>query len=78
MEPELARYWAEVVNGVTDVKRTTIDVRTLGSDAAQEMGVFAMKTRTTPPQTLSGKFVIIWRRSDGDWKFATDIWNTDR
>lgn len=71
-------YWAGVVKGVTDVKLTTIDVRPLGPDAAQETGVFSMKTRTTPPQTLSGKFVIIWRRSGADWKLATDIWNADQ
>ena len=76
--PGIERYWAEVVKGVTDVKLTTVDVRTMGPDAAQETGVFAMKTRTTPPQTLSGKFVIIWRRSGGDWKLATDIWNADK
>ncbi len=76
--PAIERYWADVVKGVTDVKLTTIDVRPLGPDAAQETGSFSMKTRTTPPQTLSGKFVIIWRRSGGDWKLATDIWNSDQ
>ena len=75
--PAIERYWAEVVKGVTDVKLTTLDVRTLGPGAAQETGAFSMKTRTTPPQTLSGKFVIIWRRSGGNWKLATDIWNAD-
>ena len=74
----IQRYWAEVVKGVTDFKLTTIDVRTMGPNAAQETGAFSMKTRTTPPQTLSGKFVIIWQRSGGDWKLATDIWNADQ
>ena len=63
---------------VGDLKLTAIDVKPLGSDAAREVGTFALKTKGSQPQDLSGKYVVIWQKVGTDWKLATDIWNSDK
>jgi ketosteroid isomerase-like protein len=55
-----------------------VDVQPLGTNAAQEIGSFTLATKAQPPQTIAGKYVVIWRKAGGDWKLATDIWNMNK
>ena len=71
-------YWTGAGAQVGDLKLTAIDVKPLGSDAAREVGTFALKTKGPQPQDLSGKYVVIWQKVGTDWKLATDIWNSDK
>jgi ketosteroid isomerase-like protein len=54
---------------------TTIDVKRLGTAAAREIGTFSLKTKSSPPKDVTGKYVVVWEKVGGDWKFANDIWN---
>ena len=31
-----------------------------------------------PPQEVVGKYAVVWRKIDGRWKLATDIWNANK
>ena len=71
-------FWTKAAEGISDFKLTTVDVKPLGNDAAREIGTFTLKTKGQPPQEVAGKYVVVWQKVGGDWKLATDIWNTDK
>jgi uncharacterized protein (TIGR02246 family) len=71
-------FWTKAAEGVSDLKLTTIDVRPLGTDAAQEIGSFSLRTKGQQAQEVTGKYVVIWQKAGTDWKLATDIWNTNK
>jgi ketosteroid isomerase-like protein len=76
-EPESRRF-GPVVAQASELKLTTQSVRALGSEAAQEIGTFMLKTRGQDPQEMAGKYVVIWQKVGSEWKIATDIWNTNK
>jgi uncharacterized protein (TIGR02246 family) len=71
-------FWRQAAQQLTDAKLTTVDVLPLGAEAAREIGTVTLKTKTQPPQEIVGKYAVVWRKSGGDWKLATDIWNTNK
>ena len=30
------------------------------------------------PQEVTGKYVVVWRKINDQWKLATDIWNMNK
>ena len=60
---------------VGDPKLTTLDVKSLGPNAAREIGTFSFKTKAPSPQEVTGKYVVVWEKVGNDWKLASDIWN---
>ena len=71
----IGTMWKGMAEQVTDPKVTTIDVKRLGPAAAREIGTFSLKTKSSPPKEVTGKYVVVWERVGRDWKLATDIWN---
>ena len=71
-------FWTKAAEGIGDFKLTTVDVKPLGNDSAREVGTFTLKTKGQPPQEVAGKYVVVWQKVGGDWRLATDIWNTDK
>ena len=67
--------WKSMAEQVTDPKLTTVDVKPLGPSAAREIGTYVLKTKGSPPQEVTGKYVVVWEKVGDDWKLATDIWN---
>ncbi len=61
-----------------DARLTAVDVQPIGSDAAREIGTFSFKTKGNTPQDVSGKYVVVWRKVNNQWKLATDIWNMNK
>ena len=76
--PAIQAYWAGAIQQVTDVHLSTLDVRTLGPGSVQEIGTYSMRAKGPAPQTLTGKYVVIWRKVGRDWQLATDAWNADQ
>jgi uncharacterized protein (TIGR02246 family) len=65
--------------GLPTLTLTTTEVTEVG-DTAYEVGSYTMKLQPAgaPVANDSGKYVVIWKRqTDGAWKLAVDIWNTD-
>ena len=74
----IGAMWKAMAEQVTDPKVTTIDVKRLGPAAAREIGTFSLKTKSSPPKEVTGKYVVVWERVGRDWKLATDIWNESK
>jgi len=74
----IGAMWKGMAEQVTDPKVTTIDVKRLGPAAAREIGTFSLKTKSSPPKEVTGKYVVVWERVGRDWKLATDIWNESK
>jgi uncharacterized protein (TIGR02246 family) len=75
---KIAAFWGQAVQQMGDIKLTTIDVLKLGRNAAREVGTVTAKTKGASPQDIVGKYAVVWRRIDGQWLLATDIWNTNK
>jgi uncharacterized protein (TIGR02246 family) len=71
----IGAMWKSMADQVTDPKVSTIDVKRLGPSAAREIGTYSLKTKTSPPKELTGKYVVVWEKVGKDWKLAADIWN---
>jgi uncharacterized protein (TIGR02246 family) len=67
--------WKSTAEQVSDPKFTTLDVKPLGPSAAREIGTFSLKTKGSPPQEVTGKYVVVWEKIGSEWKLAADIWN---
>jgi uncharacterized protein (TIGR02246 family) len=71
-------FWRQAAQQMGDAKLTTLDVLPLGRNAAREIGTVTLKTKSQPPQEIVGKYSVVWRKIGGQWKLATDIWNTNK
>ena len=71
-------FWRQAAQQMGDAKLTTLDVLPLGRNAAREIGTVSLKTKSPPPQEIVGKYAVVWRKIGGQWKLATDIWNTNK
>jgi uncharacterized protein (TIGR02246 family) len=71
-------FWRQAAQQMGDAKLTTLDVLPLGPEAAREIGTVTLKMKSHPPQEIAAKYVVVWRKAGGDWKLATDIWNTNK
>jgi ketosteroid isomerase-like protein len=72
----IKNFWQTAMNtmGITAVKLQTIDFEPLG-DAGFEIGrarlEFAIGT-----QPVDVKYVVLWKREEGEWKWDVDMWST--
>ena len=73
--PAIEAMWKGMAEKVGDPKLTTLDVKALGPSAAREIGTFSLMTKSSPPQQVTGKYVVVWEKVGSDWKLAADIWN---
>jgi ketosteroid isomerase-like protein len=68
-------YWkgAAAALGVTGAKLHTLEM-TVAGESAQEVGRAEVTTRAGgPPVEL--KYVVLWKREGGAWKWDVDCWN---
>jgi ketosteroid isomerase-like protein len=69
-------FWQTAINtmGITAVTLQTIDFEPL-RDAGFEIGrarlEFAIGT-----QPVDVKYVVLWKREEGEWKWDVDMWST--
>jgi uncharacterized protein (TIGR02246 family) len=71
-------FWDNTMQQLGDGKLTAVDVQPLGPDAAREIGTFSFKEKGNTPREVNGKYVVVWRKINGQWKLATDIWNMNK
>jgi uncharacterized protein (TIGR02246 family) len=71
----IQKLWQGVVaSGIKGATLTTSEVETHG-DTAHEVGNYEMKVEGGKVVDR-GKYVVIWKREQGQWKLHRDIWNT--
>jgi uncharacterized protein (TIGR02246 family) len=71
-------FWKKAMEQLADPKLIAVDVQSLGPAAAREIGTFSFKSKGHPAQEIAGKYVVVWRNINGQWKLATDIWNMNK
>jgi uncharacterized protein (TIGR02246 family) len=71
----IGAMWKSKAEDVSDLKITTLDVKSLGPSAAREIGTFSVKMKGPTPKEATGKYVVVWEKVGNDWKLAADIWN---
>lgn len=69
----IQQFWeqAAAALGVKAVKLNTLEVEIIG-DTAFEIGEANLDTGGA---SVAVKYVVIWKREDGSWKWHVDIWN---
>jgi uncharacterized protein (TIGR02246 family) len=75
---KIAEFWGQAATQFGDARLSTVDVLPLGRSAAREIGTVTLKTKAEPPQEVTGKYAVVWRKINGQWLLATDIWNTNK
>jgi uncharacterized protein (TIGR02246 family) len=74
----IKQMWASAMKqmGLKDAKLDTLDLEIAG-DAAHEVGEATLRLETEPGkrQTAVVKFVVVWKRLNGQWRIHRDIWN---
>lgn len=74
----IQNYWRSVFRaGLRNVSARSVRIDEYGGEAAREIGRITVgapgpQERTGP---LEGKYVIVWRKSGGEWRHDSDIWN---
>jgi uncharacterized protein (TIGR02246 family) len=71
----IGRMWKSMAEQVSNPKVTTLEVKRLSPSAAREIGTFSLMTKGPSPKEVSGKYLVVWERVQGEWKLAADIWN---
>ena len=73
----IAEFWRGAASalGVEGIRLRTVSLDVLG-DRAQEVGraELAVKGGGAP---VALKYVVLWKREDGGWRWDVDIWNAD-
>lgn len=72
----IQEMWAGVFgSGVAAATLTTSDVESQG-DLAVETGQYEMMLKDGKSADR-GKYVVVWKRTGGQWRIHRDIWNTN-
>jgi uncharacterized protein (TIGR02246 family) len=71
----IAAAWQKTINsGVKDLSLQTAEVESAG-DLACETGIVRLVSRDG--RSTQGRYVVVWKREDGQWKLHRDIWNSE-
>jgi uncharacterized protein (TIGR02246 family) len=71
----IAAAWQKSINaGVKDIALNTAEVESAG-DLAIETGVVRLVGRDGG--VSEGRYVVVWKRTNGQWKLHRDIWNAE-
>lgn len=70
-------FWQGAMNmGIKEVKLDIEEVELQG-EAAFEVGQYQLKSAEGLLMD-QGKYIVIWKQEDGQWKLHRDIWNTSK
>jgi uncharacterized protein (TIGR02246 family) len=69
----IKQMWGSIATqiGLKDVALRTLDLE-LAGETAYEVGEATLQTQSG---TAVVKFVVVWKRADGQWRLHRDIWN---
>jgi uncharacterized protein (TIGR02246 family) len=71
----IADFWEAVLHmGIKEVKIETREVDAQGATAI-ERGEYMLRGNSPDPIDR-GKYIVIWKLIQGEWKLHRDIWNT--
>lgn len=68
-------YWQGAIDmGITDANLKTEELDFQGNTVI-EVGSFILKQGENVADI--GKYIVIWKNENGEWKYHHDIWNSD-
>ncbi len=74
---DIIKYWTLPKGLSTSHHKITQNEITIIKDTAYDYGYYEGKTQNIKGEerTWGGKYVIVWKKINGDWKIYLDIWN---
>ena len=74
--PAIAAFWQGAIGaGVKGATLKTTEAEGHG-DTAHEVGEYRMLA-ADGKEIDAGKYIVVWKRIEGQWKLHRDIWNTN-
>jgi uncharacterized protein (TIGR02246 family) len=76
----IQQFWTGfLASGSVDLALTSTNVTQPSSDVAVETGRYDLSLRPASGQAIkdAGKYVVLWKKSNGRWWAAEDIFNSD-
>jgi ketosteroid isomerase-like protein len=72
---EVAEFWtaAAAQLGIKQVRLETVE---LDAHAGHAHEIGRAHLTLASGETAIGKYVVLWKQEDGDWRWDVDIWNT--
>ena len=67
----LKAFYSKVAASRVDIESVTTTVEKLSKDMAMEVGIFT--STTTAGKQSKGKYILIWKNVDNDWKIYKAI-----
>lgn len=70
-------FWQGAMNaGFKEAQLDTVEVESR-EDLAFEVGRYTLRSepKGAGPSNAQGKYLVVWKNSDGRWKLHVDIWN---
>jgi len=69
----IKQLWGSAIDqlDVKEVRLNTVDLETAG-DTAHEVGEAVL---TLPSGSATFKYVVVWKKVEGQWRLHRDIWN---
>ena len=74
---QIEAFWKSRFDRIAEVNLTTVDVVPLGPDAAREVGKAVILTTGHLAEEIAGKYMVVWRQVEGEWKLEADMWNNN-
>jgi uncharacterized protein (TIGR02246 family) len=72
----IAAFWQKLIDsGVKDVTLETAEVESAG-DLAYETGIVRLVAKDGT--VSNARYVVIWKRTDGEWLLHRDTWNSSQ
>ena len=73
----IKNFWLQAITGldVKDASLTTISAEVAGDDVVE---IGRAELTLAGGQVVPVKYVVHWKRHDGNWKWHTDIWNMNQ
>ena len=69
-------FWQGVIKaGVHEIKLETVNIEEQ-NDTAIEIGLLQLKD-SNGKALDNGKYIVVWKKKNGTWKYHRDIWNSD-
>lgn len=77
---DIIKYWILPEGLSTSFHKITQAEITIVDDTAYDYGYYEGKTKNAKgeEQSWRGKYVIVWKKTDDEWKMYLDIWNSVR
>ena len=75
---DITAFWAGAAQqlGISGAMLRTTELEVIDDRTAYELGEFRLDGASGPID--EGKYVVVWRQSNGTWHWHVDIWNSNR